>query len=563
MATNNMDEKETRGRANDSPGAFFLGLVFILLAVPALHAQVTGNSILSIFNNYWPSWSSLMFIAMALGALVAAMAWMYGSFASDDKFKAWAKKELVESFYSVLIWITAVWLVVNLGAYMVMLPAISPWNDANAHAWQNYVTLRCGTPTGATADLERPCHIRLAEDYLQILAAATEAQALDIQTFYTPLSVGSTLGVTVQGMPDPSGQLRLSPLVGLSMPLETLGGLFDVATKNLMALRFQQYLLDFLHLAFFPLFLTMGLFLRSLYFTRRLGGLLIALAMGFYLVFPLMYVFFHAVLFSMSGPWTALAGVQINTVDVGHGLYTVNVETSGQDFSGLVQPDPNSNTYSSNCQNGKLDVGEECNEYPNTTWTYGPNAGQPRDDAKLGPLSCPPHVGLDQSQPVQAGKEGNFYCDYNSCTCQSRYSAGRTGSFSADFQTTTDPATYRTQLKNSGTLLANVCYPTSDGQAQLTADQLQAQQERENQFVLQTQKTWLSKLTSGFGRAIGVMLVNDDLLGANGFIDNLAKLLIFSLVAPFIAIMASLAGVKALSPMLGGDVEIAGLTRLI
>ncbi|MCL6089353.1 MAG: hypothetical protein M1530_04305 [Candidatus Marsarchaeota archaeon] len=81
--------------------------------------------------------------------------------------------------------------------------------------------------------------------------------------------------------------------------------------------------------------------------------------------------------------------------------------------------------------------------------------------------------------------------------------------------------------------------------------------------MLGASKSELEKLKEGWGGAIKVALYGDELLGYNGVIDNVAKIMIFSLIAPFIAIMVMLAFIKVLSPLLGGDVEIAGLTKLI
>ncbi|MDE1798224.1 MAG: hypothetical protein KGH63_02355, partial [Candidatus Micrarchaeota archaeon] len=529
-------------------------MLLLLLTAP-LCAQ-TADSIPGLFHNYWDPWAPAVITAISIGVAMAALSYMYGAAMSDDKYKAWAKKELVEAAYSVAIVIVALWIVGSLGYYMGFIPFISPFNTPDAHGWQSYVALRCNTPTGATAALERPCHIRLAEDYLQTLASATQMQAEDILSYYAPLSVASTLGISVNAYADPAGNFGISPFGGLSQPLETLSGLFDIATKNLMSLRFQQYLLDFLHVAFFPLFLTMGLFFRALYFTRRLGGLLIAIALGFYIVLPMTYVFFYSALFSMAGLGASMSnaqgGMNAQTTDpnyIGHQLYPVHVV--GQEAYSVVQPVAGAASYSPNCANGYLDPGEECNEPNNANYTYGPNAGKPHQ----GLLTCPPHVNLDPSQPVQPGREKDYYCDTNSCACGPQYTAGRTGDFRSDFGVTVNPVTHAAQLSNAAALLANVCAPPDAG---LTGQQKAAQGAREDAFIRSSQQGWMDKVTSGLGRAVGVMLANDDLLGANGFMDNLAKLLIFSLIAPFVGIMASLAGVKALSPMLGGDVEIAG-----
>ena len=53
------------------------------------------------------------------------------------------------------------------------------------------------------------------------------------------------------------------------------------------------------------------------------------------------------------------------------------------------------------------------------------------------------------------------------------------------------------------------------------------------------------------------------MFGQNGPIATLALLMVFTIFIPFIALMTSLSAFKVLSPIMGGDVEIALLSRLI
>ena len=88
-------------------------------------------------------------------------------------------------------------------------------------------------------------------------------------------------------------------------------------------------------------------------------------------------------------------------------------------------------------------------------------------------------------------------------------------------------------------------------------------------------KNWVGDILSVGGTAFGagvpggpaVMLgvpkENNWVVGENGVLENTAKLLIYSTFVPFIALMATISFVKGLSPLLGGDVEIAGITHLI
>ncbi|MEW5996195.1 MAG: hypothetical protein AB1657_01215 [Candidatus Micrarchaeota archaeon] len=56
---------------------------------------------------------------------------------------------------------------------------------------------------------------------------------------------------------------------------------------------------------------------------------------------------------------------------------------------------------------------------------------------------------------------------------------------------------------------------------------------------------------------------DDWILGENGIVNGVARMVFFSLFFSFISIMSTVAAIKSLSPLFGGDVEIAGLTHLV
>jgi hypothetical protein len=69
-------------------------------------------------------------------------------------------------------------------------------------------------------------------------------------------------------------------------PLNTLGWML---TDGITALWAQYYLLVFFSAAAIPAFLIPGIVLRSIFPTRALGGMLVALGIGFYLVMPTLF----------------------------------------------------------------------------------------------------------------------------------------------------------------------------------------------------------------------------------------------------------------------------------
>jgi hypothetical protein len=61
--------------------------------------------------------------------------------------------------------------------------------------------------------------------------------------------------------------------------------------KIMMLTKFQEVLLRYIAIALFPALFVIGAILRTFTFTRRLGGLLLAMAIGLYFIFPAFYAF--------------------------------------------------------------------------------------------------------------------------------------------------------------------------------------------------------------------------------------------------------------------------------
>lgn len=87
-------------------------------------------------------------------------------------------------------------------------------------------------------------------------------------------------------------------------------GFYHYITGNLTYLIIFQYVqlrfLDFIQVVMMALFLPIGIVLRTFAPTRGAGGLMIGIAIGFYFVFPMSYVFIYA-----SAPTTESACLQI------------------------------------------------------------------------------------------------------------------------------------------------------------------------------------------------------------------------------------------------------------
>jgi hypothetical protein len=148
-------------------------------------------------------------------------------------------------------------------------------------------------PAMASFSCPSPCHFYLARAYLGYNYERIAVIARSVVKAYATLSwidytrVGifvNILGVVFQL------KLTLMPFTGLSIIYHSLGTCFDFMAKAMVSLKFQEMTLMYIQNGVFPVFLIGGIIMRSVWFLRKLGGLLIAIAIGVYTLFPLLYI---------------------------------------------------------------------------------------------------------------------------------------------------------------------------------------------------------------------------------------------------------------------------------
>ena len=81
--------------------------------------------------------------------------------------------------------------------------------------------------------------------------------------------------------------IEITPLSGLSSIVQVLNSMIQTLIFLNITLGVELALLQFINASALTIFLPVGVVLRSFFATRRIGGALIALAVGMYLVFPL------------------------------------------------------------------------------------------------------------------------------------------------------------------------------------------------------------------------------------------------------------------------------------
>ena len=407
-----------------------------------------------LYTDLMATWGFLIGIALMLSVLIAALAYMFASFFGDEKLKAWAKTEVFQAVFSAVM--------VGVLAFFIVTVDIIATGVAQLDPAASLVcTVSAANPSPP------PCHIAVAKNYLKTIFNSASYEAKELLFLNNWFLVLSQMSVSYQQLFPPFANISSPLLAGLSIPAETISTAFDMLIKSMIALKFQEFLIDFTEQLFFPIFVVMGLIARCFSFTRKFGGLMIALGLSLYFIFPGTYILASAMFFRTQGP----------VYDPATSTYNWQVNRFTQAGLPIIMPADNATqepSYYSTVNGIEID----------------PVTGGQK------PAIIDPVTG----EPVRAP---------DLCT-----------------QFAPDRSTFIDKLKVLGDNAINL----------LTGKQL---------------------------TVINNSLNNGWLMGDDGVLDMVSRVVLFTAIIPFIALVATIAAAKVMSPLLGGDVDIAGLTHLI
>ena len=398
---------------------------------------------------------SIAAAAAAIGASMMAIGWMAASFLQDERLKAWTKTELLKVGFSIVLVIAAL-AFFSTGATEKALFELTKFPAyMGDDMWGANHLLVCGSGEARLP----PCHVMLGIDYFDTIYKT--ARNLNRENFvvYSNIAMLVNSNINFRGWIDPWTSSGVNPFIALSIPSDTMGIAFDLIIKTMMVTRFMEFVLDLSSAIIFPTFLLLGIILRMFFFSRKLGGIMVAIALALYLVLPAYFAMMDYVFFKMTGGWDASKVVLANSMDASHGF----------EGTGTVGEDENARDRFD--ENGQLREGQE----------------------------------MRLQTEVEGGEEGMLNAlERIRHTVLESVGRGIVKSFS----------------------LAIFSYDAATG-------------------------------------LFGAENENDPLLGFGGMLDNVAVLIVYGIVVPFIGLMLMLASIKVFSPLIGGDVEIAGISRLL
>ena len=261
------------------------------------------------FLEMWAGWVWVAGAALGIMTTLVAIVYALSEALMNDKMKSWAKTEFAEIFYSALI-ISMIVAGVPLINQLVQVSLLGTGSsgaltstyvlstDAGLYGTYNtkqYTYLNiCGdaiasNPLSIYNGVDA-CHMRLGIWFMNELFNEGKQFAFDTYQSYIKTSMISEFTINIEFMFEKAGFFTFTPWRGFfTIPNKVKEMVFDWVVKIMMVIQFQEVLLHFIAIALFPSLIVIGGVLRTFAFTRRLGGLLLAMALALYFIFPSFY----------------------------------------------------------------------------------------------------------------------------------------------------------------------------------------------------------------------------------------------------------------------------------
>lgn len=206
-------------------------------------------------------------------AILIALMYMVGEFLQNARFITWAKTEAVQVFVSlaivsVLLFILSMYCNIQIGEFENMF-SVHPAIYANHGTDNLFSSADRFIENLQRASIENIATLRYNLGVYEIRTSFTKYEC-DASCLFSMTS------------------LNIAWFSGDSLLLAVTNNLLSTATISYLAAAFQYFTLQYIYGGLFIMFLPLAIVVRSIPFMRQLGGALIAIFVGLYLLYPLM-----------------------------------------------------------------------------------------------------------------------------------------------------------------------------------------------------------------------------------------------------------------------------------
>jgi|GEM_PF-1141358 len=234
---------------------------------------VIGSSSKIYKVGWFSDWKAMGLIGVAIVCSIIALAALIGKAFNLPEIKAFANNEIKQAVISVL-------LIASLIALVAFFDEIAFLSIQDAG-----LPVDCNVP--------EPCYVAAAKTYLTTIIDIGKEYSKDNMKESIEKMRRSSYGYNINAnliyLAYMGFSIRFN--AGDSLVAERHGALFSQTSKILTSLTAQRYFIDVVAFGIAPLFLLLGIVLRTFFFTRKLGGLLLAIAISLFIIYPLTYAF--------------------------------------------------------------------------------------------------------------------------------------------------------------------------------------------------------------------------------------------------------------------------------
>lgn len=236
----------------------------------ALFEEQTESSSLELVYN----WQLLAVAALIISSVIVAISYAVSIGMEMPQLKAWAGTELRQIIANAVL-IVIIFVVIEFLDVMVIM------------------MVNTSAPGGLHCDIGESCLQKVSLAYINDYVDSAETGIKDVVKNNMKASAWVGRGIGIYGTSIKVGQIGIStPLAAYYMlDVDRYHIVFEYYMGILSSLYSQKFFLSQFCFKIGPIVLAIGIVARSFFFTRKTGGLLIAVAVGVMFVFPLMYLF--------------------------------------------------------------------------------------------------------------------------------------------------------------------------------------------------------------------------------------------------------------------------------
>lgn len=249
-------------------------LLFLLLIVSTVVFATQTSTLKELSNVAVSNWQALAFLSLIISAILVGMGYAVGIGFEMPRMKAWAGNELSQIFANAILIIAIIGTIGFLDTLMIAMVNESGVGGLNCNIGDN-----CLKKT-ANAYLN---------DYIDMAKSGAKSVLIDSMkhTSWAGNRVGIHCTTIYCGMV--GANFALVPHYALDADRLTV--VFEYYTGVLASMEGQKFFVNEIGFKGGPLLLAIGIVMRGFFFTRKTGGLLIAIAAGVMFFYPAMYVF--------------------------------------------------------------------------------------------------------------------------------------------------------------------------------------------------------------------------------------------------------------------------------